>query len=119
MPLPTALDQTDICPFFEIRGGLRERALNQSPVLSRVPLVRWQPGMRYLRGTGNITPVKLASILAALLRFEFLSDCSERAEGGSALSDGLIDQSLFRQFGEVRKQRAACRIGPDEDLERL
>jgi hypothetical protein len=85
---PYRLDETDVCPFFEIRGGLRERALNQSPVLSRVPLVRWQPGMRYLRGTGNITPVKLASILAALLRFEFLSDCSERSQGGSALGEG-------------------------------
>ena len=85
---PYRLDETDVCPFFEIRGGLRERALNQSPVLSRVPLVKWQPGMRYLRGTGNITPVMLASILAALLRFEFLSDYSERAQSGSALGEG-------------------------------
>jgi hypothetical protein len=57
-------------------------------VLSRVPLARWQAGMRYLRGTGNITPVKIANILAALLRFEFLSDFCERAEGEGALPDG-------------------------------
>ena len=90
---PYRIVQTDVCPNFEIHGGLRERAFNQTPaspppVLSRVPLVRWQAGMRYLRGTGNITPVTIASVLAALLRFEFLSDFPERAENASALRDG-------------------------------
>ena len=90
---PYRIDSTEVCPNFEIHGGLRERAFspkpfNQSPVLSRVPLVRWQAGMRYLRGTGNITPVKIASILAALLRFEFLSDCCERSESGKSLGEG-------------------------------
>lgn len=92
---PYRMEQTEVCPYFEIRGGLRERSFSQiapnpSPVLSRVPLVRWQAGMRYLRGTGNITPVKLASILAVLLRFEFLSDYSERTQGGNALSEDLL-----------------------------
>ena len=68
-------------------GGRLLQKPEQAPVLSRVPLVRWQAGMRYLRGTGNITPVKVASVLAALLRFEFLSDFTERV--GSELSEGL------------------------------
>jgi hypothetical protein len=88
---PYDLRQTTDCPYFEIQGGVRGRAFaqkpEQAPVLSRVPLVRWQAGMRYLRGTGNITPVKVASVLAALLRFEFLSDFAERV--GSELSEGL------------------------------
>ena len=76
---PYRMIQTDVCPNFEIHGGLRERVFGQSPagpppVLSRVPLVHWQSGMQYLRGTANITPAPIASILTALLRFEFLSD---------------------------------------------
>jgi hypothetical protein len=90
---PYRIVQTDVCPHFEIHGGLRERAFGQpssklSPVLSRVPLVRWHAGMQYLRGTANITPVTTASILAALLRFEFFSDYPERSQSGNALSDG-------------------------------
>jgi hypothetical protein len=44
--------------------------------------------MRYLRGTGNITPVQISNIMAALLRFEFLSDYPERAPNGDTLSNG-------------------------------
>jgi glycosyltransferase involved in cell wall biosynthesis len=91
---PYRMVQTQDSPYFEIHGGVRERAFSQTaanppPVLSRVPLVRWQAGMRYLRGTGNITPVIMANVLAALLRFEFLSDFAERAQSGVALSEGL------------------------------
>jgi len=90
---PYELAQTPDCPYFEIYGGVRGRAFvqksQQAPILSRVPLVRWQAGMHYLRCTGNITPVKVASVLAALLRFEFLSDFAERVESGMELSEGL------------------------------
>ena len=90
---PYRIVQTEVCPYFEIHGGLRERVFRQTPpnqpaVLSRVPLVRWQAGTQYLRGTGNITPVKIANILAALLRFEFLSDFSERAQSRITLGEG-------------------------------
>jgi hypothetical protein len=90
---PYRVMQTDVCPHFEIHGGLRERVFHQAPssqppVLSRVPLVQWQTGMWYLRGTANITPVAIATILAALLRFDFLSDFPERSQGGNTLRDG-------------------------------
>ena len=92
--VPYRTVQTQVFPFFEIYGGVRERCFRQTstnppPVLSRVPLVRWQRGTRYLRGTANITPVALASVMGALLRFEFLSDFDERAPNGVALTDGL------------------------------
>ena len=35
--------------------------------------------MQYLRGTANITPVIVATMMGALLRFDFLSDHRERA----------------------------------------
>jgi len=89
---PYQMVRTDVCPYFEIHGGLRQRlagvaASGPPSVLSRVPLVRWQSGMQYLRGTANISPVVTASIMGALLRFDFLSDHRERANSEFAIDD--------------------------------
>jgi hypothetical protein len=88
---PYQMVRTDVSPYFEIHGGLRKRLAGQTasgppPVLSRVPLVRWQNGMQYLRGTANITPVIVATMMGALLRFDFLSDHRERT--GSEIAIG-------------------------------
>jgi hypothetical protein len=87
---PYQMVRTDVCPYFEIHGGLRQRLADDmasapAPVLSRVPLVRWQNGMQYLRGTANVTPVIVATVMGALLRFDFLSDHRERAGGEFAI----------------------------------
>ena len=90
---PYRIDSTNTSPYFVIHGGVRERlfgegAPGQSPILSRIPLVRWQVGTRYLRGTGNMTPVHISDMLGALLRFEFLSDLPTRPQSGATLSEG-------------------------------
>jgi hypothetical protein len=87
---PYQMIRTDVCPYFEIHGGLRHRLAGATgsglpPVLSRVPLVRWQGGMQYLRGTANITPVIVASMMGALLRFDFLSDHGDRTGSDTAI----------------------------------
>ncbi len=86
---PYQLLRAEACPYFEIYGGLRERLMGagRSPVLSRVPLVRWQNGMQYLRGTGSITPVSIPNVMGALLRFDFLSDFRERVSGEMAVDE--------------------------------
>jgi len=89
---PYQMVRTDACPYFEIHGGLRgrlagENASGPPSVLSRVPLVRWQSGMQYLRGTAYITPVSTATIMGALLRYDFLSDYQERFNGELAVND--------------------------------
>lgn len=89
---PYQMVRTDVCPYFEIHGGLRQRltgvaASGPPSVLSRVPLVRWQSGMQYLRGTANITPVITANIMGALLRFDFLSDYRERPGSEVAIDE--------------------------------
>jgi hypothetical protein len=89
---PYQLLRTEVCPYFEIYGGLRERLMggpgaDRRSVLSRVPLVRWQSGMQYLRGTGNITPVIIGNVIGALLRFDFLSDFRDRLEGETAVDE--------------------------------
>jgi hypothetical protein len=86
---PYQLQRTEVCPHFEIFGGLRGRLMGggRSPVLSRVPLVRWHGGMQYLRGTGNISPVMIANVMGALLRFDFLSDFRDRVGSGIAVDE--------------------------------
>jgi hypothetical protein len=91
---PYQLQRTEVCPYFDIYGGLRERLMGganagagHSPVLSRVPLARWQHGMQYLRGTGNITPAIVANVMGALLRFDFLSDFRDRLGGETAVDE--------------------------------
>ena len=93
---PYSMVRVDVCPYFEIHGGVRERIFGQAaregaagapPVLTRIPLVRWQVGMQYLRGTGNVTPVSVSHILGALLRFEFLNDYHARSGGDPAFSN--------------------------------
>ena len=111
-----------VCPFFEIRGGLRERALSacSKACAQQSAAGRWQPGMRYLRGTGNITPVKTCQHPGRAAAFRISQRLLPNALAKRKRAQrGPIDQSLLRQLGEVRKQRAACRIGPDENLERL
>jgi hypothetical protein len=101
---PYDMVRTQDSPYFKIHGGVRARAFGQagakSPaVLSRVPLVRWRAGMRYLGGTANITPITLANILGAILRFEFLNDFAERSPGltlGDGLSTNLYSGSSVR-----------------------
>jgi hypothetical protein len=85
---PYRMAQTTVCPHFEVHGGVRERLFGQSAVLTRVPLVRWQSGTRYLRGTANITPVKTTNLLGALLRFDLMSDFLERSPNAAALANG-------------------------------
>jgi hypothetical protein len=107
---PYEMLRTESSPYFKIHGGVRARAFartgaNSPAILSRVPLVRWRTGMRYLGSTANITPVVLANILAAVLRFEFLSDFAERSPTGLALCDGL-STNLYSN-SSVRYQNSA------------
>jgi hypothetical protein len=108
------------CPNFAIHGGVRERAFgwspdNPPPVLSRVPLVRWQSGTRYLRGTSTITPVKVSTLLGAMLRFAFLSDFQEDAST-NLYSGNSVRFENSAQLVELQLMKASK---PYEDSVRL
>lgn len=74
-------------PFIEIYGGVRERMFRSladqgylPPTVSKVPLIRWQPGLHYTIGTHCFAPPLLISdIQAVLLHFKFLHDFPDRA----------------------------------------
>lgn len=75
----------DLCPFFTIEGGLRERIFREAqvdfhaPTVSKVPLVRWKTGMRFAFSTHSLeTGVKMSNVSGGLLHFKFLSDFHQR-----------------------------------------
>lgn len=74
-------------PFLHVRGGMRKRAFwpetpyNEGPQLTKVPLVKWQLGMRYKGSTHVLEPaVNLADVTGALLHFKYFSDFADFAK---------------------------------------
>lgn len=73
-------------PSISIYGGPRDRMIafrpyqDGPPLLTKVPLVRWRRGMRYLLSTHRMSPARLFPAIGALLHFKFLSDFSDRVE---------------------------------------
>ena len=75
-------------PRFQMFGGVRERVFwhgrfrkMRPPCLSKVPLVRWQRGKRYLVAQHMINSANLTPVLGALLHFKFLAGFQLRVSG--------------------------------------
>jgi hypothetical protein len=58
---------------------LQARRLARPPNLTKVPLVRWQRGCRYLASTHKISEVTLSAGSAVLLHFKFLGEFRKKA----------------------------------------
>jgi hypothetical protein len=84
---PYQLSRHSVFPYRMAFGGLRARLFRERfdgnrrpPQISKVPLVRWGAGTRYLANAHHMTPVPLAQTTGALLHFKFLSDFAARVE---------------------------------------
>ena len=79
---------TSTFPFLEIHGGPRMRLFWDSndkfhpPTISKVPLVKWKRGYRYISATHYLKPApsKIADVSGALLHFKYLSDFHDRVK---------------------------------------
>jgi glycosyltransferase involved in cell wall biosynthesis len=85
-PGPYEVVRQPVFPGFELRGGPRARVFWKAesglapPTVSKIPLVRWSPGCRYVSSTHYMRGhPPLANTMAALLHFKFLSDFRQRA----------------------------------------
>ncbi len=89
-PAPYTADRAGPYPHVQLQGGVRARVFDFSPyqprppVISKVPLVKWRRGMKYLLSTHAVTSIPIYPMLAALLHFKFLSDFPERVEAAVA-----------------------------------
>ncbi|HZT27831.1 MAG TPA: glycosyltransferase family 2 protein [Pseudolabrys sp.] len=95
------------CPYFEIHGGVRERIFNtifadfHPPTLSKVPLVRWRKGMRFISSTHTLTPVKMSGMIACLLHFKFLSDFHQRVQTEVTRNEHFAGAREYRAYQEL------------------
>jgi hypothetical protein len=92
-------------PGFELRGGPRSRvfwddkSLPVTPTVSKVPLVKWNSGYRYISSThylrGN---PPLANLMGALLHFKFLSDFHARAMSEAARGEHFDGAREYKMY---------------------
>jgi hypothetical protein len=83
---PYKILRSPVFPYLELSGGPRARVFWDantgffSPTASKVPLVKWAPGCRYVSAQHYMEgPLSLSNLTGALLHFKFLHDFSGRA----------------------------------------
>jgi glycosyltransferase involved in cell wall biosynthesis len=97
----------ETCPRFQIYGGVRERIFRDvdsqfhPPTISKVPLVRWRAGMRFIHSTHTLTPIAIPRMLAGLLHFKFLSDFHDRVVTEVRRSEHYAGAREYRAYLEL------------------
>jgi hypothetical protein len=65
-------------PYFRLLGGCRTRIFYEhaaaGPVMQKVPLIRWQPEIRYTSSKHTAFPCRLADVSGVLLHFKYLPE---------------------------------------------
>lgn len=106
-------------PAVQMFGGVRERAFWRGPFrklmppcLSKVPLVKWQHGMRYLAAQHTISRAKLAPVTGGLLHYKFLIGFQDKNAQEVSQNDDLVEKGLQ----EREAYAAAIRANPKLSL---
>jgi glycosyltransferase involved in cell wall biosynthesis len=95
-------------PNTRIYGGVRDRLFGQvlrgrfhSPTVSKIPLVKWRAGTRYLASTHHLTPLPLSTLAGGLLHFKFLQDFHARAVTEAARGEHHSGAHEYRAYLEL------------------
>lgn len=111
--------RVETCPGVHITGGVRERIFyperrasgfrgaltrafgrSRPPCLTKVPLVRWDDGTRYLYSNHWVSQKQVAPETGVLLHFKLLHDFQERALREAARGEYYDDSSEYRRYAE-------------------
>ena len=90
-----------VCHAFTISDGSGRRA---PPVLTKVPLVRWDQQTRYL-SPHWVSPKIVAPVTGALLHFKFLADFHERAVHEAARGEHYDGAAEYRRYARTLDRR--------------
>jgi hypothetical protein len=74
---------------------------HRPPLLTKVPLVRWDAKSRYLKGNHGVTPKTVAPETGALLHFKFLHDFHARAVHEAARREHYDGASEYRRYART------------------
>jgi hypothetical protein len=121
-PGPYRAFRTPEFPHLQAVGGPRERVFDFSPyqsrppVLTKIPLVRWSAGMRFLMSTHTLTPTTLPPLMAGLLHFKFLSDFPVRVEAAVAAGQHYGGAREYRAYQDRLREDPRLRLHTDASV---
>ena len=112
-PGPYTIVRGPLFPTFELRGGPRARAFWTPttpffpPTVSKVPLVKWQRGYRYVSSTHYMHPApgRPSSVTGALLHFKFLSDFHQRAKSEAVRGEHFASAREYKLYLQALQNR--------------
>jgi O-antigen/teichoic acid export membrane protein/glycosyltransferase involved in cell wall biosynthesis len=93
---------------------LRERRRRRPPLLTKVPLVRWDEQSMYLNSPHWVSPKIVAPETGVLLHFKFLHDFSDRATREAARREYYDDATEYRRYAETLTQNPDLSFTSDE-----
>ncbi len=100
-------------PYRQLYGGVRARLFNalgaaiHSPTVSKVPLVKWSWGQRFILSThGLYYPMALARMRGALLHYKFFDDFLDKCRSQSAHAEYYEGGREYRVLGRALAQSA-------------
>jgi hypothetical protein len=101
-------------PFRQAYGGVRDRLFRSiedvpfhPPTVSKIPLVRWREGQRFILSTHELaTPLKLAPMRGALLHFKMLDDLYEKCRIEVARGEHYEGAREYRALGAAIQKAA-------------
>ena len=102
---PYKILRSQLFPHVELRGGPRARVFWDantgffSPTVSKVPLVKWVTGCRYISGQHYMEgPLSLSNLTGALLHFKFLHDFCVRATEESTREEHFASAREYKLY---------------------
>jgi hypothetical protein len=126
---PYSRRPTELCPGVIIRGGMRERVFypefrsrrlgarisrwlrrRKPPCLTKVPLVRWDKGSRYLHSNHFVSPRVVAPETGVLLHLKFLQDFHARALAEVRRGEYYKSATEYRRYAETLERNPAATL---------
>lgn len=104
-----------IAPNLEVihRGGPRKRLFwdgygrdYPSPVLSKIPLMKWQSDFALTASTHQLEGAKLAEATGLLLHFKFLQDFKDSAESETQRAEHFMGARQYTAYSGVLQENA-------------
>jgi hypothetical protein len=107
-----------IFPKMHVEGGARRRVFWDRkgrfppPPVSKVPLVKWNKGYRYIISTHYMrpSPRRLSDVTGALLHFKFLSDFHLKAKTEAERGEHYAGAREYKQYLAMMDQDPSLRL---------
>ena len=97
-------DPLEVAPFFDKGGLTRQRSFGVSPLLSKAPLLRFRPGMKFEKGQHRVQHARHADISGVLLHFKFLQDFDGKIRSNPLIR--VFDRAYGSELAAYREKLA-------------